>query len=537
MNYFIGYYGDQIFLLWSVWWYKNYKILGFTTEHFSPLYAAPFGKGFGGISTEPITWGVYYFLSKYIDGILVYNFLIVLSFFLSFLFSYLLFKGYFHKLISIYLALSYSFSSYYLSQISNHLDLSQIWVLPFFLYIFLKKKDSENFKDYIFLGLLIGFISLISSYYGFFIYLFIAFFTLSSFLYNLAKSKVLFLNKMELIGPLLMLLVSSCIVFLMLKPYFIVNYLEKSSSTVNQELKTIRPLDDFITYSSRPWYYFLPSERNPLFGKFSTDVINGLASKNYFLFNNYFQEEHGGNFLGFGTLLLLMVSVPLCKRFGVKVIKGKFIFSLFFITFSFFILSMPPFFTLNGFKIYLPNYLIFNFFPMFRVMARLSIIILLLTLFISGLSLESMKKILGMKLFFIVLCLLTILNVSSAYIPVTVTDITSKPPVFVYLKENTPPNSIFAVYPYKKTNEALFWMRVHERGLANPKDYYREDFNSPKFTSKLITEEGLKNAKNLGVGFLVVFKNYNKEAEKFFTGTSMLIKQVEYSDSLVYKII
>ena len=122
MNYFIGYYGDQVFLLWSVWWYKTYKVLGFTTENFSPLYAAPFGKSFGGISTEPITWGLFYFLSKYVDGLFVYNFLIILGFLLSLLFSYLLFKGYFHKFIAIYLAISYSFSSYYSSSsISKYL--------------------------------------------------------------------------------------------------------------------------------------------------------------------------------------------------------------------------------------------------------------------------------------------------------------------------------------------------------------------------------------------------------------------------------
>ncbi len=267
-NYFIGYYGDQVSLFWKAWWFKNYKLLGYTDKFFSPLYGAPYGKYLGEVSHQPIIWGLYFSLSGYFNEILVYNILIILGFLLSLVFSYILFKKFFLSSISLYLSFSYSFSSYYLSQISNHLDLSQIWVFPLFIILFLKYMRSEKMIDHVFVGLVITFISLISNYYGFFIYLFVILYTLSDLFYGLVIDRKRHI-KFVLPGSIISIFMSTCLLFLILKPYFKANYFSQTSLLPERRLRFVKPIEDFVTFSGRPWYYVLPSTRNPIFGSFS----------------------------------------------------------------------------------------------------------------------------------------------------------------------------------------------------------------------------------------------------------------------------
>ncbi len=68
-------------------------------------------------------------------------------------------------------------------------------------------------------------------------------------------------------------------------------------------------------------------------------------------------------------------------------------FVLFFwLTLILAILSGPPFFTVAGFKIYLPSYLLMKVFPMFRTLARLGVPIFLCLLVATGYGLTLVKK-------------------------------------------------------------------------------------------------------------------------------------------------
>jgi len=101
--------------------------------------------------------------------------------------------------------------------------------------------------------------------------------------------------------------------------------------------------------------------------------------------------------------------------------------------------------------------------------------------------------------------------------------------VFTYIKNNTPKNSVIAVYPYGKTNLSLFWIREYQRPLINPQGYLNKDasFDAKDFTAKLDSCEGLIDAKNLGVTHLVYFYIRDKnfiETENFFSRSPLLIR-------------
>ncbi|OGC50270.1 hypothetical protein A2716_03615 [candidate division WWE3 bacterium RIFCSPHIGHO2_01_FULL_40_23] len=532
MGFLVGGYNDQIFILWQSWCMNAEG--AFNATSFCSYYAYPYGIDINVFYSQPILWGVFFLLARVLGGVTAYNILIFLGGALGLLFSYLLFRKWFSFYVSVSLALSYALSSYFFVHVGSHVDLSQIWVFPAFLLIFLKAIRSQKLTYYLFSGLFISVTLLISNYYGYFLYLL----SLLFFFIEVIKPEV-FRNGKKLLWKVFAFAVmgiSSLIVAIpFVTPYFRANFISNTQDSLEEnKLKVVRPIEDFFIFSSRPWHFLLPSTRNPFFGKFSEEVISQLERKDYFLFKNYFHDEHAGLFLGLSNLLLMIFSVYLFFKSQVELKDREVMLKMLFVLFMLILFSFPPYFAVSQSKIYLPSYALYLFFPMFRVLSRLGVIILLVTLFISGFGLSYIEKKIPNILFLIILLLLTSFGLVQSFVPVRLTNVSVTPPVFTFLRYNTSKDSVIAVYPYTEGNKVLFWMREHQRRFANPRGFHIGDFDSAEFTSKLKTDEGLDDARISGINYLLVFKSSSAASLHFFKGSEQIRLLKEFDDSYIY---
>ena len=109
------------------------------------------------------------------------------------------------------------------------------------------------------------------------------------------------------------------------------------------------------------------------------------------------------------------------------------------------------------------------------------------------------------------------------------TDVSTPPKVFTYIRQNTQEHESLAVYPYSKNVETLFWMREHKRPFINTRDLVKPEFgfDSKDFTAKLTSCEGILEARNLGIDYLVYFPVVDRnmmESYAFFDETPLLEK-------------
>ena len=376
-------------------------------------------------------------------------------------------------------------------------------------------------------------------------------------------------------------------------------------------------LEEFFYFGSRPWYYFLPSPENPWFGNFTNTVISSLQKGwGYWLTSNYFPSEHTASFLGWTNLFFAIIgSIYIVKRafkvkprrkntsdnkietlklgkwgnsalvrnFSIKIknlrqidVENNYfeILILGFVALFLALLTMPPYFTISLHRIYMPSYLLWELFPMFRVLARLGIIVLLIELVFTGYGYISFlqfikrkienKKLLTSKVLqsntgrkvknlssviyksrnlfaknwtftsFLILLPVFTLSLMEFYVPVKVTNISTAPKVYSYINKETPSESVIAIYPYSKTNDGFFWMKEYQRPLINPKGHEASifDFSSKDFTFDLNSCKGILEAYNLGTDYIVYFYKEDKAAAKdFFDSTNLLFKEKEFVEN------
>jgi len=167
----------------------------------------------------------------------------------------------------------------------------------------------------------------------------------------------------------------------------------------------------------------------------------------------------------------------------------------------------------------------------------MGILLLICLLTIFGMSFDFVlsrfkDKRLVLKLFLGILLTATLIGV---YIPFKFVRYKKPPEVYTYLKSSTPENSTFAVYPYNKTQEAFFWLPIHERLLVNIRDYTYDDFSSEDFTKNLDTVSGLDYLKSLGVDYLIIHKSIEDE-NIFFMESTLLSLEKELDNYLLYSV-
>lgn len=500
-------------------------------------------------NNQPLIFIPAFLLANLLSPALAYNLIVLGGTALNFIFTFNFFKKLFGRFIAGLLATVFLFSPYLAYQSRSHFDLLQFWPVIWFLDTLFFSKGRHKA---VFLGLLLTLITGISNYLGYFTILFTVLYLVISFLLRSNKVSGLKETYRDVIKGSLVFAFTT---LLFIAPYIKSNYfapkmgMEESTDTKANN----RPFEDFVTFSSRPWYYLLPSVDNPFFGRFSQQVLDRLSSGGNYLTQNYFKAEHTATYLGWVNLILafvgLVASRMLCRSMdgrenGTHPEGGKhptelinFIALLITIV-GLIILTMPPSITVNGATIYTPSYLLFKVFPMFRVLARAGILILFLTLIFTGygylaLVKFSIAKNINRKVVRSILSVVALVSIAEFIIPLKITHVGTPPQVYTYIGKADPLKSPIVVYPYNKTNEALFWMRVYQQPLINPRGYLDRNtaFVSEDFTSLLTTSQGLEKARIMGAKYLVYFyeDDENKNLD-FFNQTNYLTQVAEYKE-------
>lgn len=489
------------------------------------------------VSSEPLFYTFYQILSNYIDSIFLYNLLVFLTWIFLIFFSFKFFSMFFNdRFISICLSLVFSFSPYFYYHMQSHLVLTQFWIVLIYL-IFLVKiflKESKVF-DFIFIGTILAILALTSNYLGFFSIVFTLLYFLIYWMFTIKETPTKFYK--YIFGLLTIFLTFLTIFFtfnfrflnILLNP----NYQELST---NLKIVTGRPIEDFFIFSSRPWYYILPSIDNPFFGELSSKLILDLQSNwGIFLTDNYFKSEHSSSFLGISNLIigfagLLFLINSYKKNINTNYFEIQAII-LSIVCLALVLFTMPPYLTFFGKNIYSPSYLIYEFFPMFRVTSRLGVFVLLLWLILVGFGYKVIfsylrkREFSNLKIRIIFLFMVTI-SLLEFYIPPKFINFSDTPDVFRYIKENLNPEDKIVVYPHSKTKESLFWSKYYSKDLINTygaaHNIDEKIITNVEFTENLTTCKGIYDAIGLGATFLVFFPN-----EAYINGDFSFISGIE----------
>lgn len=580
-TYVYGIIGDNFWwFIWG-WWSKNYQSLGFSNLYHNPLYGI---GGFNHIfwtSTHPLGWGIASELLRFLPTNFAYNMLVIPTFPLAAFFAYLLF---YHltknKAVSFAFGLIFSFSPYHIFSSQRHTELAITWVIPLVVWTFLLAYEKKTFK-YIFLASLSLSLTMLSSiYWG--VYLGIFTFCLALSLltvdtlfrrFGLSKKSEIpacvgrlnsesQINSNSPIFKLLKTYVLYILFFIVLTipflfPYIKANYLQSPDTTrgwVYQNTTVVkRGLADFMLYSIMPYHFIIPPSQNPVTGELGKNMVSFIKDNwGYFMAKNYVFSEHGGVFLGWGNILVFVVAVFFtAKQIFVKAknLKFKFIgvrpqkslYDLRYLAifsaagFLLYLFCMPPYFTISGFKIYTPAYLVYTFFPMLRTLSRMGVIIFLCVLSVNAIFISKnfspkgglkrvSKRVKPSRWFnpnWVFVIFFTIVTLAEFYMPLKYLDDTVPPSAYAYIgakedfvevdyvtdkgreyKYEGP--SFVAEYPWGY-DLAAFYQKYHKKGFANPLFYVNPylRFNGIEFSYELDSGGGIKKAYDLGVRFIV----------------------------------
>lgn len=480
---------------------------------FVNIVSKPFSIPFNiNSSSEPLFLQVYFWFSKYIDSFDLYNFFVLLLFILNAVAAYKLISYFIsNKLVSLYLATLFTFSPYFLYQYRSHLQLLFVFMVILSILTFIKHK-----RTVLLFPITVLTLTLISNYLAFFSLVTYTLYMISFILINFLQekkfnthAKEVFLTYAKSMTVYVLLL---SLTVLVLELTHINNFIFRNDevvSTTQQQNVPIpnRTIEEFFHFTSRPWYFFLPSPENPILGDLTTFTISKLQTTNYFLFNNHFPSEHTASYLGIVNIIFALVGLYAVFKTDKYNDQKRLLYSLVLLSFFISLIMMPPYVSIAGIKIYMPSYVFSKVFSMFRVLTRLGVINLLITLIFTGIGytylLEKFRasgKMVFARFLFIIPFSLSFVEF---WIPVVVSNTSSPPQVFRYLESLNEKGSII-VYPFEHANSTLIWHETHKMPAFNSK-YSTIGLDPREFTNNLFQADQIYWAKQRGAKYLIIF--------------------------------
>lgn len=504
---------------------------------------APYADSFYGLVepwtlSQPVLW-LFVTLFLRLFGAGSYNILLALTTLVNIFLSYNFFKRFKYGIIY---TLFFSLGTYYLLHVGKHIDLMQIWVFPVFFSLFLSPKFTGvfNFLHCVKLGVFVFISILISNYYGFFIVLYMTTFTVITIIYSLRFKEGIKVGAQLFKKYTVAALTAGVLSLFVLYPFIAANYMNTTDSEVknNPKLYLERSYGDFFLFSSRPWFYVIPSPKNPLLGDTAESVLQSLKGTGNFLTQFYFSNEHSGNY--FGLVFLSALAVLLFKYFKTLDMQNKnLIISLLSAAFVLFIFTFPPYFTINGLKFYTPGQLIYEFFPMFRVMSRLSVLIHFNLLIVMAILFENFAlRFKHKEMINLVVLSVFMFTTIETYVPVKFLKMQEAPPVYTYLgkkAENSPVR--YAVYPSTRARESFYWLPVHKSYLVNMRGINSAEFNSDKFTRQFQEKPAAGLLNSFDIEYMIYYKNSLGDKENMFLSYPGIIIEREFADSYLIKVL
>lgn len=472
-------------------------------------------------SNQPISDVIAFILAHTLSPLLAYNIMVIIGLLGTALTSYLVFRNLVGKYIALILSATFVLSPFFLYQHRSHFDLVQFWpVILTIRELIIKKSRYREIK----IGILLAITTGISNYLGYMTLIFTMLYGLFVFLGKKEKRDYIRLSYKKWVAFFLVYIAG---ISIFLFPYIKTNYIGGPDKIGSSSVLVKRSLDDFITFSSRPWYLLLTSSDNPFYGKWASSMLGNIQQSNNYLTLNYFKSEHSAAYIGWMTLLLAITGITYIKRYKIETPfhSSALISSVIFLT----ILSMPPQIIIGSVEVYTPSYILFKLFPMFRVLSRFGVLILFLEFIFAGYGYSYIAKALSKKLGTVVIITLTILCFSEFFVPLKITLVDKSPEVYSSLAKKHDEKTPIVIYPYSKTVESAFWITTHNQPIINPRAYSdpEKKFESESFTKSLNTPQGLTEARKLGAKYLVYFVNSDSKTSLEFFNTSEYLSQEE----------
>lgn len=487
---------------------------------------------FSGI--DPLNKMVNIFFFNRFNPILASNLLILLYLFLALTFSFVFFRSLipdtqctlvFNRLsnrdmISGFFALFFSFSPFFLFRISSlTFNLFQIFFFPLTL-LFLIKSSKTKVSPYLF-SIMLCFFMFYSSYYAYMTALLVIFWKFAEILIDRSvqeiKHSLLFLFKIFVPVTVFVFLVYRNLIISNVP--LLGNY-RLTETTPDPRIETLyRPIEDYYNFSFRPWYFLIPPKTSLLFGDLSKKVYDYLESTNYYLASNYDNAEAGGSYLGwhliFGYLFALFVGLekvrnkfPKLNKFENLISNKILIQKMTVVAILILLISHPPSFTISGIEIFTPSYILYKFFPFFRVLVRWSIVLYLLTLCVNVFLVLDIYKLIKrdyLKISFIVLFSLVHFALMSIKLPLI--DMWRIPPEILYISRATKEEKVkFVVYP-EGDFYSVFWTLRHKNYFYNVPQIKTAEYKPAEFSNNILTSDGLSQLKINNIKYVLYYKN------------------------------
>lgn len=259
-----------------------------------------------------------------------------------------------------------------------------------------------------------------------------------------------------------------------------------------------RDLNGFLIYSSRIEYFFIPPYFSPFIPQFMKNFQTRVIAENG---TNFSEASLYLGVIYITSAILIIFS----KKLRTILIKNDtfnrylLINSLFLIIFS-----LPPYFEVIGYRIYLPSYLIFNLFPYLRSINRIAFVAFIFLLILVALFFNKIVKKKKMAIFLIILML-----IDFNFFPTYRENIfpNKKERNFYYHLSSIQDVEVIAHLPIEKIsqdfNGQIFsWQYLHDKKLINTRatSSYLNDFLS----RNLIDNSFLSVLKILGADAIVI---------------------------------
>ncbi len=526
--------------LWAGWQFKYAFVNKLDIGNYA-FISYPFGPPKSVDIVFPIGIFVIKWLSILTNEVLMYNFIILVSFLLSGYLTFLLVKYLSHNyLVGIFSGIIYSFCPYHFMRSWQHFGLAQTQWIPLYFLALLRLHDNRTIKNSILVILTFYLISLDYTYTYFMVIattIFVLFILL-----NKEKDRFKFLRLLGIISALDFLLTLPA-TYIVYKNYFF---------GVPKEAISLyyRPFSDLFSQSARPLSYFLPSVFHPILGHLTQMFIgSGYYGKSI--------TEHT-LYLGWVPLILAVIAFSrwLARRSPSTASSPQPTEENFYI--GFFVLlaivawffSQPPWWRWGTFRIYMPSFFMYKILPMFRAYCRFGIVVMLAVSVLAGFGLKlilerykSLRVKIAVTALFCGLVLFEFWN----YPPFKVIDLTKYPKVYDWLRVQ-PDHIVIAEYPLdlNGANEMYkFYQTKHHKRIINatiPGTYANKVSQALKDISDYRAAEGLKW---LGVDYVLVHSDSYKNNENFQEkeqmeniGKNKVLKLVKQIDEVsVYQVI
>ncbi len=471
---------------------------------------------------------------KLFEPILAVNVISIIYLLILAFFSYKLFTSFkVSRIVAVIFTLLNTFSIYTVYRVLSFTpNILQVFFFPL-IFILLLKRSIKPF----YMGLLLAFFYLTSLYNGYYCTWFVIMWLVAEFVWNLRSGRSFggevkhFLKYVGLmLMPLLLLVIVGFWNLAAKTLPFLSGFSGGDETRVISNMPgTYRPLENFYNLTFRPWYFVIPPKNSLFLGDLSKSIFKRIEETNYYLANDYTEEEAAGSYLGWhmiiglGLVLIIFLinSNDSLKQLFPTIHENRSVITKSLITISLILLiSGPPSFTINGTTFYTPTYLMYFIFPIFRTLVRFSAII---TMLVFTINLFLINDIYNMcrtskvqRLVFLVF--IVIINIYMFALKIPVVSFSNPPAEYIGVSK-LPKSSLLAVYP-KGDYKTMFWTLYTKIPLANPVGFvnFENGLSSDEFSKNLLSDSGISKARSLGVSNLLVLKN-----EKVSLGDAKII--------------